>query len=66
MWNIAKAYLIDLHKDNPDYKPTNKEILKKTEEIMKLNNKDYKQPLPEDSRKRNVLIVENEELILTA
>lgn len=65
LWNIAKAYLIEQHKDDPNYKPSNQEILDKTEELMKLNNKDYQKPLPEDSRKRNVLIVENEELNLT-
>ena len=66
LWNIAKQYLIDEHKNDPDYKPTNQEILDKTEELMKLNNKEYEKPLPQDSRKRKVVIVPNEELKLTA
>ena len=66
LWNVAKQYLMDKHKDIPNYKPTNQEILDKTEELMKLNNKEYKKPLPQDSRKRNVLIVPNEKLKLTA
>jgi len=66
LWNIAKQYLKDLHKDDPNYKPTNKEILEKTEELMRLNNKEYRQPLPSDSRKRVVVIHENEKIKLTA
>lgn len=66
LWNIAKQYLKDLHKDNPNYKPTNKEILEKTEELMRLNNKEYRQPLPSDSRKRVVVIHENEKIRLSA
>ena len=66
LWNIAKQYLKDLHKDDPNYKPTNKEILEKTEELMRLNNKEYRQPLPSDSRKRVVVIHENEKIRLSA
>ena len=66
LWNIAKQYLKDLHKDDPNYKPTNKEILEKTEELIKLNNKEYRKPLPSDSRKRVVVIHENEKIKLTA
>lgn len=66
LWNIAKQYLKDLHKDDPNYKPTNKEILEKTEELMRLNNKEYRKPLPSDSRKRVVVIHENEKIKLTA
>ena len=62
----AKQYLKDLHKDDPNYKPTNKEILEKTEELMRLNNKEYRQPLPSDSRKRVVVIHENEKIRLSA
>ncbi len=66
LWNIAKQYLKDLHKDDPNYKPTNKEILEKTEELMRLNNKEFKKPLPSDSRKRVVVIHENEKIKLSA
>ena len=41
VWNIAEKHLIDLHKSEPDYKPTDKEILEHTLEIMKLNNLKY-------------------------
>ena len=64
LWNIAKQHLKEIHKDDPNYEPSNKEILEKTEELMKLNNKEYEQPLPEDSRKRKVLIVPDEEIKL--
>lgn len=37
IWNIAKADLIEKHKDDPDYKVTNKEILERTNEIMEIN-----------------------------
>lgn len=66
LWNIAKQFLIDEHKKDSNYKPTNKEILDKTEELIKLNNKEYEKPLPKDSRKRNVKIFEDEEIKLTA
>lgn len=64
LWNIAKQYLKDQHKNDPNYKPSNKEILAKTEELMKLNNKHYEQPLPSDSRKRVVIIKPNEQIKL--
>lgn len=64
LWNIAKQNLKDLNKDNKDYEPSNKEILKLTEELMKINNKEYEKPLPKDSRKRKVLIVPDEEIKL--
>jgi len=64
LWNIAKQYLKDQHKNDPNYKPSDKEILAKTEELMKLNNKHYKQPLPSDSRKRVVIIKPNEQIKL--
>ena len=66
LWNIAKQYLKDQHKDDPNYKPTNKEIAELTEKLIKLNEKEYKKPLPEDSRKRVVIIHENEKIKLTA
>lgn len=64
LWNIAKQYLKDQHKNDPNYKPSDKEILAKTEELMKLNNKHYEQPLPSDSRKRVVIIKPNEQIKL--
>ena len=64
LWNIAKQYLKDQHADDPNYKPTNKEIAEKTEELIKINNKKYVTPLPEDSTKRVVIIKENEEIKL--
>ncbi len=36
-WNIAKNELIEAHKDNKDYKPTDAEILKLAQKIMKDN-----------------------------
>ena len=36
VWNIAKQHLKDLSND-PNYKPTNAEILKHTKELMELN-----------------------------
>lgn len=39
VWNIAKADLIEKHKDDPNYKVTNKEILERTNEIMEINKK---------------------------
>ena len=56
LYNIAKQYLKDQHADDPNYKPTNKEIAEKTEELIKINNKEYVTPLPEDSTKRVVII----------
>ena len=41
VWNIAKQHLKDLHKSDPNYKPTDKEILEHTKELMKLNNLKY-------------------------
>ncbi len=38
VWNIAKAHLIELNKDNKNYVPSNAEILKHTNELMKINN----------------------------
>ena len=64
LWNIAKQNLKNMHKDDKNYEPTNKEILEKTEELMKLNNKEYEQPLPADSKKRKVLIIPDEEIKL--
>lgn len=66
LWNIAKHQLIEEHQGTADYKPTNKEILEKTEELMKLNNKDYEKPLPSDSRKRRVMIHVGDKLQLNA
>lgn len=63
LWNIAKQYLKDQNSD-PNYVPTDKEILEKTEELMKLNNKEYEQPLPSDSKKRLVLLKPGEEIKL--
>ena len=64
LWNIAKQDLINKNKDKSDYVPTNKEISDRTEELMKLNNKEYEKPLPEDSRKRVVIIEPDEEIKL--
>lgn len=64
LWNIAKQYLKDKNKDNAGYKPTNKEILEKTEELMEINKKEYRKPLPQDSRKRVVVIHEGEKIKL--
>ena len=66
LWNIAKKYLKDQHKDNANYTPTDKEILEKTEELMKLNKKHYEEPLPSDSRKRVVIIEPGEKIKLIA
>ena len=41
IWCIARSHLMELHKDDKDYKPTDVEILKRTEEIMQLNNLQY-------------------------
>lgn len=40
VWNIAKKHLKEMNSD-PDYKPTNAEILKHTKELMSLNNLEY-------------------------
>lgn len=40
VWNIAKKHLKEMNSD-PDYKPTNAEILKHTKELMALNNLEY-------------------------
>jgi hypothetical protein len=40
MWNIAKQHLKDL-KNDPDYKPTNAEIAKHTQELIELNGLKY-------------------------
>lgn len=64
LWNIAKQDLINKNKDKSDYVPIDIEISNRTEELMKLNNKEYEQPLPEDSRKRVVLIEPDEEIKL--
>lgn len=37
VWNIAKDHLIKIHADEPNYVPTNAEILKHTNEIMDYN-----------------------------
>ena len=36
-WGLAKKELIKAHKDDPDYKPTNREILELAKKIMKEN-----------------------------
>lgn len=41
IWNIARAHLMEIHKDEKDYNPTDVEILKRTEEIMQLNDLHY-------------------------
>jgi LysM repeat protein len=64
LWNIAKQMLVDEHKDTEGYKPTNAEILERTEELMKLNDKEYLKPLPKDSRKRKVALKPGEEIKL--
>src|SRR5574344_1258816 len=40
VWNIAKKHLKEVNED-PDYKPSNKEILKETKKIMKDNNLEF-------------------------
>lgn len=64
LWKIAEKYLIEQHKNDPNYKPTNRDILEMTEKLMKINNKDYQKPLPADSRKRKVSIYPGEILKL--
>ncbi len=59
VWNIAKQHLKDLSGD-PNYKPTNAEILKHTKELMKLNKLEF-----EDDGYR-VLIYPKDKLQLTA
>lgn len=41
IWCIARSHLMELHKGEENYKPTDVEILQRTEEIMKLNNLEY-------------------------
>lgn len=40
VWNIAKQHLKDMNPD-PNYKPTDAEILKHTKELMELNNLEF-------------------------
>lgn len=40
VWNIAKQHLIDMN-DDPNYKPTDAEILKHTKELMDLNKLEF-------------------------
>lgn len=41
VWNIARAHLMELHKDEKDYNPTDVQIMQHTEELMQLNNLHY-------------------------
>lgn len=41
VWNIAKAHLKELNKDKADYVPSNVEILRRTKEIMEINDLHY-------------------------
>ena len=59
VWNIAKKHLQDMNPD-PNYQPTNAEILKYTNELIKINGLHY-----EDDNYR-VIIKPNDELKLTA
>lgn len=59
VWNIAKQHLKDLNPD-PNYKPTNAEILKHTKELMELNQLEFE---PDGY---HVMIRPNDNLKLTA
>ncbi len=59
VWNIAKQHLKDLNND-PNYKPTNAEILKHTKELMELNQLEF------EADGYHVMIKPNEKLKLTA
>ena len=41
VWNIAKAHLKEMHKDDPNYKPSNAEIAVHTKELMAANKLHY-------------------------
>lgn len=41
VWNIAKAHLKELNKDKADYTPSNVEILRHTNELLKINDLHY-------------------------
>ena len=60
VWNIARANLMELHKGEADYKPTDVQILQRTEEIMQLNDLHY------EKDNYRVIIQPNQSLKLTA
>lgn len=60
VWNIAKAHLKEIHKDDANYKPTNAEILKHTKELMAANKLHY------EADNYRVLIRPGDKLKLTA
>ena len=60
VWNIAKAHLERIHKDDKEYKVTNKEILEHTNELMKWNNLHY------EADNYRVLIYPGDKIRLTA
>ena len=43
VWNIAKADLIETHKDDSEYKVTNTEIAKRTKELMDINGLEFEE-----------------------
>jgi hypothetical protein len=60
VWTIARANLMELHKGEADYKPTDVQILQRTEEIMQLNDLHY------EKDNYRVIIQPNQSLKLTA
>ena len=61
-WNLAKKHLMEAHKDDPDYKPTNKEIYDLTMKFLKDNN--YK--LDENNYYPNPMLHPGDKLNLAA
>ncbi len=61
-WKLAEKYLIDAHKDEPNYKPTNKEIYDLTMKFLKDNN--YK--LDENNYYPNPMLHPGDKLNLAA
>ena len=61
-WNLAKKHLIEAHKDDPDYEPTNQEILELAKKFMKDNN--YK--LDEDNYYPDPMLHPGDKLNLAA
>ena len=60
VWNIAKAHLKEMHKDDPNYKPSNAEILQHTKELMAANKLHY------EADNYRVIIRPGDKLKLTA
>lgn len=60
VWNIAKSNLIEKHKDNKDYMPSDKEIIQEVKTIMKDNDLKF------ESDNYHVMIKPNDKLRLIA